>query len=337
MKTTIKFASTLLMIVMIGALAFAISAQETISIGETVTGEITDGEAVEYVFEAKAGDSIVIDLQGEFDTYLYLLDAEGNELERNDDGGEGTNSRIRGFVIPEDGTYTIQADSFSDTDSGAFTLTLDDFNFTEIAIGESATGQFEEGVSDIYFALEGNNGDVLDFVVDSGNTLDTKMEIIHPYDYSVGESLDGDGTVDPSMMSVVLDTQGTYFIVISPQNPNATLNGEFTLTVTGAELDSLDSGPLDLTFDFDVNESVFTFEGTAGEVVRLTVTLENASEFASPRFVFTQEGEEFANFSMRGVSQMITDMEIPNDGSVTVSVTAYSEVNINIALGRPLE
>jgi len=60
-----------------------------------------------------------IDLRSDvFDT-LLTLEGEGQDAE-NDDGGEGTDSRISLLLQP--GRYTLNVSSLVDEDSGAFTL-----------------------------------------------------------------------------------------------------------------------------------------------------------------------------------------------------------------------
>tara|TARA_R110002050_G_scaffold2447_2_gene14138 strand:- start:307 stop:4377 length:4071 start_codon:yes stop_codon:yes gene_type:complete len=65
-----------------------------------------------YKVEAVAGDTLIGEtapVNGEFwsrdfDAYMYLYDAEGNELASNDDGGYGWHSRIQ-FPVTTSGTY----------------------------------------------------------------------------------------------------------------------------------------------------------------------------------------------------------------------------------------
>ncbi len=103
----------------------------SIAYGDVITGNLS-GEPINFTFEASSGDVITATLESdEFDTYLFLLDANGVELARNDDFEpfENTNSRIENFVIPEDGTYTLQVNSFGavvgiDEESGTFNLAL---------------------------------------------------------------------------------------------------------------------------------------------------------------------------------------------------------------------
>ncbi|MCY4027370.1 MAG: pre-peptidase C-terminal domain-containing protein [Acidobacteria bacterium] len=79
-----------------------------------------------YSFTVPENAEVQIDLTSStFDAWLALRegsDVSGRRLERDDDGGPGTDARIRRDLSP--GTYTIEATSFREDETGAFTLTV---------------------------------------------------------------------------------------------------------------------------------------------------------------------------------------------------------------------
>ena len=79
-----------------------------------------------YSFTLGQAGPVEIDLfSTAFDTFLTLregTDAEGRPVATDDDGGEGTNSRIATALSA--GTYTIEATSYAAGVTGAFTLTV---------------------------------------------------------------------------------------------------------------------------------------------------------------------------------------------------------------------
>jgi hypothetical protein len=108
-----------------------------IEYGETIRGEITDDDFQQtYTFEGSEGDIVTITMidtseDDTLDPLLILLDPEGSEIERNDDGSASIvgefNSQIRNFTLPTDGTYTIIATRFSQEEGstvGAYELSL---------------------------------------------------------------------------------------------------------------------------------------------------------------------------------------------------------------------
>ena len=76
-----------------------------------------------YTFVVTRAVEVSISLASATDTYLFLLAGSGTDgtvLALNDDGGDGTNSRI---VRPlAAGTYTVEATTFPSGSTGSFTL-----------------------------------------------------------------------------------------------------------------------------------------------------------------------------------------------------------------------
>ena len=118
-----------------GAGGCALDDLGTLSGTVTVAGALDDdcvspnfsGELARfYSFTLETAAAVEIDLVStEFDAWLALregADAEGRALVQDDDGGQGTNSRI-GTELPA-GTYTIEATSYGPGETGAFTLTV---------------------------------------------------------------------------------------------------------------------------------------------------------------------------------------------------------------------
>lgn len=98
--------------------------------GDTLTGEITDVFwKQEYHFAASAGDVVTIthtSINGDFDPYLFFIGSDGTVLEADDDSN-GQNSAVEGYMIEQDGIYTIVATRFalqSGSDAGAFEIAL---------------------------------------------------------------------------------------------------------------------------------------------------------------------------------------------------------------------
>lgn len=158
----------------------------TLALGQTVTGDLSAADATMddgthfdlYVYEGTPGEEIEITLESEdFDTYLLLRRYFGGELENvaeDDDGGSGTNSRIR-TRLDRSGTYVIGANTYTAGATGSYRLTLarpDDSapdagsELVMLRTGEPVTGVLEAGdtvLADTTFAdlyvYRGNPGD----------------------------------------------------------------------------------------------------------------------------------------------------------------------------------
>jgi hypothetical protein len=110
-----------------------------ITFGQTVTGSLSvldglstlrpDARCDRYTFSATAGQLVAISMSSsDFDTYLFLIGPANAEIAHNDDDVI-TNSRIpRGtglLLLPETGTYVIEATSFRANVTGNYVLTLE--------------------------------------------------------------------------------------------------------------------------------------------------------------------------------------------------------------------
>ena len=79
-----------------------------------------------FTFSLSSTTTVEIDLESGEDTYLFLLRGSGTTgdvITSDDDGGDGTDSRITRRL--EAGTYTIEATTYDEGATGSFTLRLD--------------------------------------------------------------------------------------------------------------------------------------------------------------------------------------------------------------------
>jgi len=105
----------------------------TIACNTTVTGvldttdcqlDFDDTRIDFWDFQGDVGATVTINLSSnDFDTYLFLLDPDLEDVVQDDDGGGGTNSRIQ-RVLPVGGTWSIGANGLFPEDLGNYTLQL---------------------------------------------------------------------------------------------------------------------------------------------------------------------------------------------------------------------
>ena len=79
-----------------------------------------------YSFYVSATSDVEIDLTSTVDTYMFLLEGSGTGgtvVESDDDGGDGYNSQITRELTP--GLYTVEATTYSSSQTGAFALNVD--------------------------------------------------------------------------------------------------------------------------------------------------------------------------------------------------------------------
>jgi hypothetical protein len=108
-----------------------------VPLGQTVRGALTetsplledDSRYDLYTFTGHAGQRVVVTMRSQdFDAYLHLgreLGGAMEELASNDDGGGGTDARIR-IALPTDGTYRIHASGLGTESLGSYALTVEE-------------------------------------------------------------------------------------------------------------------------------------------------------------------------------------------------------------------
>jgi Bacterial pre-peptidase C-terminal domain len=95
--------------------------EDTLSERDIPTGD--GGFARDYTIQLATGDQLAIDLTSEaFDTVVVLLNSEGKNVGKNDDGPDGTSNSLLFMRIKESGSYIIRVQGFGETSSGKFKL-----------------------------------------------------------------------------------------------------------------------------------------------------------------------------------------------------------------------
>lgn len=328
MNYTRKAAGVLLAFLLV---AVMVTAQEPLTVGEPVEATLPAGESLQFAFEATADSTYSVSVESdEFDTFMFIRDADENELVRNDDGGQNTNSLVRVFSPPQDGTYLVEVRGFSPTDTGTFTVTVQAVDLPTLSPGESVTGTFDGEAQSFLYRVEADLGSILDFAVDSNNTLDTVLRVLRPDEVVVAENDDSANSIDPALTEVVVSTEDPYLVLVEPALPNATLSGDFTLSVTESGVLSLDDGPATVELSAENSQRLLTFAGTAEDTVTLTVVVEESENRVTPLFEFSQENTQFANFVMSGLNELTIDLDIPADGEVTLAIRAFSPITLRV-------
>ncbi len=106
-----------------GAFELTLSFPSVLSAEDTLSDAVPE---IAYDYEGTAGQTIVINMRGlddQIDPLVYVEDAQGNEIGRDDDGGPTPLDARLQITIPADGTYTIVASSFAER-FGAYELSV---------------------------------------------------------------------------------------------------------------------------------------------------------------------------------------------------------------------
>jgi hypothetical protein len=209
-----------------------------------------------YSFSGTAGQQVSITMTASFDTYLFLVAPDGDDLAEDDNGGGGTNSRIPANTtdlarLPQTGTYHILANSGLNTagTTGSYQLTLTvggtNCPSTAITFGQTANGALAPGdcrlpadssFIDVY-TFTGTAGQGISVAMNSG-TFDTFLFLLSPGGSVLAQDDNGGGGTNARIPAgtgnFTLPSTGTYTIYANSATPN--LTGAYTLTLTGTQV-----------------------------------------------------------------------------------------------------
>ncbi len=247
-----------------------------IVLGETVEGELTRRQGtLEYTFEGEAGQVITISQQSDdFDSFVRLLGPDGEELTSDDDGGDGFDSLISAYALPENGTYTISAESLGGSGSGRFELTLDTVELESIAFGDTIDGRLSREGERLLYSFEGQAGDVV-IVSLSSEDFDTYLSLNQPNGtFPLAENDDTNGT-NSLIGPITLPVDGLYQIEVRAYSDAAV--GDFQLNLSRPEVVDLESGQeTEGLLNDEISAQVFRVNGQAG--TQLEVRLSGAGD-----------------------------------------------------------
>lgn len=224
-----------------------------IAFDEPVQGELSTQNFAElWDFDAEAGTVVsvqMIRLSDDLDTYVIIIDDQGNELISNDDGIDGTaSSEIEDYELPYTGLFSIVATRYgfeSGTSRGQYELTLttgelqtttaqptatpqpeptiqptpEPLPFPDDAIaltyGQSINGLFEDPNQQDFYQFEGKAGDiVVASVKRTSGEFDPIVTLLDAAQNVLVRNYDFNGSSDARIAGYQLPADGIYLITI---------------------------------------------------------------------------------------------------------------------------
>jgi len=277
---------------------------------------------LDYTYKFTASGAFNIDLTTcgtSWDTYLYLLDSQGNRLTYNDDGGcSGYNltSRIINYAITS-GTYYIVVDAYNSTYSGAFVLNITTSGGTTLPAISVNSPSVNENAGSASFIIS---------LSQSSATAVTGY-----YSTSNGTALAGSDYTAISSTSFTIPAGSTsYNVPVSIINDTDSESTEiFSFNVTGVSNASNTSASGNCTItDNDAtlpalsvfNTTVYENAGPAS----FTISLNQTSATAVSGYYATSNGTALAGSDYTAKSS--TSFTIPaGSTSINVSVTILND------------
>jgi len=300
--------------------AFELSAQTTtpisIEFATLVEGQLSlDGDTTAtYALEGTAGDVMTIDfIAPSYSLYAQIIGPNG-AVNQSTGGG---NALLGPIVLPTDGVYVVIVTSYDLYEPSDYSLTANLIEPLSIAYDEPATNTFSADETVYVYTFEGAMGDGLDVAVNSNGAVDTRISLTAPSGTVIGWDDDSGVGFDPELMNIILTEDGTYSLLVQPYITGD--SGEFTLLLNTSNAMALDEEALIIRLSDKNFRGVGIFEGTAGEIVQVSVRVIAGAE-NQPYITITQGEEVLAVQSIGTVKRLILEIEIPADGPVQVSV-----------------
>lgn len=305
----------------------------------TTPGELTnqserlgDGTRVErYVVELAAGEQMDVTMQStDFDAFLQLEGPHGDLLGHDDDSGGGLNAHIQ-MVAPEQGRYTILANSVEPGALGRFTLLVNRRRTGELVGSFSARLAREDRkslrvVENPTHTVEVTAGQILDVIAASAS-FDTIVEIVDPGGRVVGSDDDGGGGTNSRARIAVSET-GTYTIRVRSYDGSA--GGAYRVVALAGDPQEMTVGGI----GFDRAEVI---EGSLGGALRSEARHEvelqlgnyvevnlDSGDFDAVLYVFGPDGELIAeDDDSGGGSNARVSFIAEQSGEYTLQATSF--------------
>ncbi|GAB5494779.1 MAG: hypothetical protein Phog2KO_49940 [Phototrophicaceae bacterium] len=290
---------------------------------ETYTGDIeNDRDEDDYTIELDEGDSVIITAiapdGSDLDTYLTLLNEDGDEVAINDDYEfpDSTNSQIA-FTAEDDGEYTIVVSNYPSTD-GDYELTIEYVSSDDVAdVNGEDTEDDEANQDDLEFdgfvdddnsddyeiELEEGQGVVITVVASEDSELDTILVLLNEDgdEVAINDDYEYPDSTN-SQIEYVAEEDGEYTIIVS-NYPGS--EGDYELTVSFENGDSIASIDIDELLDDpdeeydgfvdDDNEDEYEFELEEGDGVVLTASAAEDSALDTFIYIRNEDGDDLAS------------------------------------------
>jgi serine protease Do len=177
----------------------------------------------------------------EIDSYLILINPNGDEVAQDDDGGGGPNARIVA-TLPTDGTYLLMANSYQAGQAGTYSLRAQG---SAINTGNSANqGRFILRLAGILgpgasvlptdgslyrtYTFEGRAGQSVTINLTSPD-FDTYLALLDSNAEVIGENDGANQSDRSSALTVTLPRSGVYRVIVNASDRRG--RGRYLLTI----------------------------------------------------------------------------------------------------------
>jgi RHS repeat-associated protein len=256
-----------------------------ITFGSTLSGDIDfQTELSFYKFEADAGDELALQLHGEsaVNPNVQIFDVNGNLVASA--GRSNFDDHRRADLtttLGDSGAYTLQITDHWINETGGYNFSLNRFNnplnTIDVEFGDNFVGETEFSSEYDVYRLEADAGDVLRLQLNSTSSLTPHVQVRNSAGTFIAstpvDNFDNHKTAD---LRTLLDEEGVYYLWVDDNWSRFTGNqfGGYNFS-----LENVSNSATATLFPFgsQISETLnpgsdldnFTFNGTAGDVVRL--------------------------------------------------------------------
>lgn len=258
------------------------STTATLSIGATAKSGLIDslGDWDWYRVELVAGTTYSVAMNGSgtsplADPLLYLTDASGKYIAKDDESGAGSNA-LMVFTAPNSGTYFIEASAYNDEGTGAYTISIvqgaqeADFQGNEltagrISVGGAAVSSGIELRNDVdWVRVELTAGQVYRFTLNrtaSEGLADPVLRIADAEGTFLARDFESGGNDNAALLFRAPAT-GSYFLVAGDEGEGL---GGYTLLAARSSATDDFAGTTDTTGTLEVGASLSANLQTAND------------------------------------------------------------------------
>ena len=302
-----------------------------LDIDTAVSGELGDAGDAFWAFDGSAGQVVRITAGSDsFNTAVGLLSPDGRELAwDNNDGGPGTNS-YRAVVLRTAGRYLVRVSAYGGSETGLYEVAVRAAPVGALDIDTEVSGELGDA-GDAFWTFDGSAGQVVRITAAS-DSFDTVVGLLSPDGRELARGDDG-GPGSNSSLEAVLPAAGRYLVRVSAYDSET---GPYEVAVRAAPVEALDvdtavSGEL-----VDAGDAFWTFDGSAGQVVRITAA---SDSFDTVVGLLSPDGRELARGDDGGPgSNSSLEAVLPATGRYLVRVSAYDNTgSYEVAVGAASE
>jgi hypothetical protein len=329
-----------------------------LSFGQTETGAISEAlQTNAYTFSANANDVVdftMITTSGSLSPRMQLYNSTGTLISQaysnNGTGGCGgpTNLEMNAVMIPASGTYTLDVNDCSNTNTGDYAIyaqrTNNPSGAANLPFDQSEAGSITSVAQENTYTFTANLNDLVDFtLVTTSGALAPKIRLYQPDGALVAQTYSNNGTggcggpTNIELDTIQLPATGSYTVLVADcsdantgnyaiytqrtNNPSGAANLPFDQTQTGS-ITSV------------AQENTYTFSANANDVADFTLV--TTSGGLSPKIRVYQPdgalvGQTYSNNGTGGcggpTNIELDTVTLPATGTYTVLVADCLDTN----------